>query len=65
MNLYVYDPESMKHVATIMGNSNDTCEATFDERFGDDYGSTYSPAFSFKGGLVRNSDAEEINAHEA
>ena len=64
MKFYVYNLEDNEHVATISGSGNEACEAVFDDRFGDDYGATYSPAFGINGGLVRNAKAREINADE-
>ena len=65
MKFYVYDPINMKHLATITGSSVEACETAFEDRFGDDYGATYSPAFGINGGLVRNAKAREIDANES
>ena len=62
MKFYVYDTEDNTHIATITGDSNEACETAFEERFGDEYGATYSPAFGSNDGLVENPDAEEIEA---
>jgi hypothetical protein len=61
MKLYVFDIEG-QHVATISGEGNPECEATFAEMYdANDFVATYSPAFGF-GGAVESDDAELINA---
>jgi hypothetical protein len=63
MELYVFDPATLEHVATITGQDNEACEAKAGKLYSpDDYGWTYSPAFGFVGGLAENPDALEINA---
>lgn len=62
MKLYVYSLSDNTHVAVIVGDSNTDCERVCAERFGDDYGSTYSPAFGSAGGLTEDSDAELLDA---
>lgn len=61
--LYVYDPDTMLHIATIVGADNSACEAKANDTYGPDmYGWTYSPAFGANDGLVSNEDAVELNA---
>jgi len=63
MKLYIYSNETNEHIATITGDTNEACEAKAEELYSsNDYSNTYSPAFGFSGGLVENSDAEEIEA---
>ena len=63
MKFYVYSTEDNSHVATITGDTNQACEAAFKDAYDTDgYAATYSPAFGASGGLVENSDADQISA---
>lgn len=63
MKLYVYEADSMLHLATIIGESNDECEAIADKYpAGDNVGWTYSPAFGMSDGLVESEDAPQFQA---
>ena len=64
MKLYIYDSESNKHLATVTGESNKACEAKAEEMGvdGDSLAATYSPAFGATDGLVKDAEAEEIEA---
>ena len=60
MKLYIYDEETREVVAVIDGDSNEACEGAANERFGDEYLSTYSPAFGTVDGLIETEDTERI-----
>jgi hypothetical protein len=64
MELYIYEADSMIHLATIIGESNEECEAIASDKYpaDDNIGWTYSPAFGMSDGLIENSDAETIEA---
>jgi len=62
MKLYIYDEETRKVVAIILGESNESCEGAANERFGDEYLATYSPAFGTVDGLIETEDTELIEA---
>ena len=63
MKLYIYDTESNKHLATVTGESNEACEQKAEATYGsNDCGWTYIPAFGASDGLVKNAEAEEIEA---
>jgi len=62
--LYIYETDSMLHLATITGESNEECEETASEQYpaDDNIGWTYSPAFGMSDGLIESEGAEEIEA---
>ena len=61
MDLYIYRLEDNVHVATISGETNDSCEAKAESLYtSNDYGWTYSPSFGAADGLKENPDAEEV-----
>lgn len=64
MYLYIYESDTMLHIATIIGVDNDACERKAGELYGDSdqYGWTYSAAFGSNGGLRSNEDAIDIAA---
>jgi len=59
MKLYIYNLETKEIVATAEGETNDDCENKA-LAYSDDYGMTYSPAFSANDGLIDNGDAETL-----
>ena len=57
--LYIYDVENNKHLATITGIDNQDCENEAMKFFNtDDHGFTYTPAFGFSSGLIESLKAE-------
>lgn len=60
--LYVYNTDSMRLIARINGDSNQTCEQSAANLYGDDYGWTYTPAFGATDGLIDTDTAVEIEA---
>ena len=64
MKYYIYSTEDNRHLYTIVGADNVSCEAKAADMGvdGDTLAATYSPAFWIAEGLLENDEAEEVEA---